>query len=184
MTCYMWNVYDMLTWDMLWHASCDMLWYPTCDMLCYMWHVMTCDQLMCWCQGAILVYDITSAKSLERLDTWHKELDKYDSEEGMVSHNQPISGLWQMRRRKLARVKVKLLWWWVVAFWIKLRLDLFKFWLELDIDPISRWGWWWALRWIRWAGDRWHQRREPPGQLTGICCSWVSSRSHHGVLEL
>jgi len=35
-------------------------------------------------QGAILVYDITSAKSLERLDTWHKELDKYDSEEGMV----------------------------------------------------------------------------------------------------
>ena len=45
---------------------------------------------MCCCQGAILVYDITSAKSLERLDTWHKELDKYDSEEGMVSHNQPI----------------------------------------------------------------------------------------------
>ena len=31
------------------------------------------------------MYDITSAKSLERLDTWHTELDKYDSEEGMVS---------------------------------------------------------------------------------------------------
>ena len=45
-----------------------------------------------YCQGAILVYDITSAKSLERLDTWHKELDKYDSEEGMVSHSQPITG--------------------------------------------------------------------------------------------
>ena len=38
------------------------------------------------------MYDITSAKSLERLDTWHKELDKYDSEEGMVSHSQPITG--------------------------------------------------------------------------------------------
>ena len=37
------------------------------------------------------MYDITSAKSLERLDTWHKELDKYDSEEGMVSLNQPIT---------------------------------------------------------------------------------------------
>lgn len=39
------------------------------------------------------MYDITSAKSLERLDTWHKELDKYDSEEGMVSHSQPMSQL-------------------------------------------------------------------------------------------
>ena len=38
------------------------------------------------------MYDITSAKSLDRLDTWHKELDKYDSEEGMVSHSQPIIG--------------------------------------------------------------------------------------------
>ena len=36
------------------------------------------------------MYDITSAKSLERLNTWHKELDKFDSEEGMVS--QPITG--------------------------------------------------------------------------------------------
>ena len=44
--------------------------------------------MMSQCQGAILVYDITSAKSLERLNTWHKELDKFDSEEGMVS--QPI----------------------------------------------------------------------------------------------
>ncbi len=46
--------------------------------------------MMSQCQGAILVYDITSAKSLERLNTWHKELDKFDSEEGMVS--QPITG--------------------------------------------------------------------------------------------
>ena len=38
------------------------------------------------------MYDITSAKSLERLDTWHRELDKYDTEEGMVSPSQLITG--------------------------------------------------------------------------------------------
>ena len=31
--------------------------------------------------GVVLVYDITSQKSLDHLDTWLEELDKYDSED-------------------------------------------------------------------------------------------------------
>ena len=53
------------------------------------------------CQGAILVYDITSAKSLERLNTWHKELDKFDSEEGMVSCQSQARNIQPMREQEI-----------------------------------------------------------------------------------